>query len=349
MAPDKRVYLLLGPEVGQKGERLKTIRATLDKQFGAPVEVHRFYPFETLDGEIITTLQNNSLFSDHRLVILSQAEDLLSSQVDDLVTYLKAPSDTATLIIISSENNINPKITALVPKEQTTIFWEMFENRKADWLLERFRRGKCSITSEAIDFILEMVENNTQELGLIAEQLIAFAQTENISPLDSEKIEVFIEHTRQVSAFDLFAPVAKGDYKRGVETLHYLFNDPQNHPISILATLTWQFRRLLSLGELVEAGLPFNKACQKASVMGKSSPIKRRKDIELYQEALRRYPPKACHTIIARIGECDLLLREMGSDPQLLLLELLLGTIILKKGQKRAKFPFVSLLKDAKF
>ena len=68
--------MLLGPEAGEKGSRLKEIRNALRSEFGADPEIHRFYPFETQNGEIITTLVNNSLFSDHRLVILSQAEEL---------------------------------------------------------------------------------------------------------------------------------------------------------------------------------------------------------------------------------------------------------------------------------
>ncbi len=349
MAHDKRVYLLLGPEAGEKGARLKEIRSSLEKEFDSAVEMHRFYPFETLEGKLIGALQNNSLFADHRFVILSQAESLQKGQVDELVAYLENPSESATLVIISEEISITPKIASLVPKKQTTIFWEMFENRKAEWLRARFNRGGAAIQGDAVDLLLELVENNTQELNTVAEQLITYARSEEIEVIGSQTVEQFIQHTRQISVFTLFDPIAQGNYPKAVETLHYLFNDTQNHPISLLATLTWQFRRLLSFKELLEEGSLFDDALGEVTVMGRKVAIRRKRDITLYGEAVKRYTLEQLHSIIARIGEYDLLLREMPNDYHHLLFERLLATIILKKGAKPATFPFLSFVRDAKF
>ena len=349
MASSKRVYLLLGPEAGEKGEFLKGIQSSLEREFISQIETYRFYAFETKEGEIVGALQNNSLFADHRLVILSQGEALGSDQIKELVAYLKTPSESATLVIMSDDTFINSKISSLVPKSETKIFWEMFDNRKADWLKGRFSRGGTAIKGDAIDLLLELVENNTQELGNVAEQLITYARSEQIEVITSQSVEQFIQHTRQVSVFSLFDSIAIADYPKAVETLHHLFNDSQNHPISILATLIWQLRRLVSLQELLAEGLFFEDALKEVSVMGKEAPIKRRQDISNYGAAVKNYTLEQTHTIIARLGEVDLLLREMPNDYSMLLFERLLATIIVKKGAKSPSFPFLSLIRDAKF
>lgn len=349
MASNKRVHLLLGPEAGEKGEHLKGIQSSLERDFNSQVEIYRFYPFETLEGELVGALQNNSLFADHRLVILSQGEKLESNQIKELAAYLQNPSESATLVVMSDEISINARISSLIPKGETKIFWEMFENRKADWLRGRFNRRGAAIKGDAIDLLLELVENNTQELGGVAEQLITYARSEQIEVITSQSVEQFIQHTRQVSVFALFDPIAVANYPKAVETLHYLFNDSQNHPISLLATLIWQFRRLVSLKELLAEGLLFEDALKEVSVMGKKVAIRRRQDVTNYGEAVKNYTLEQTHSIIARLGEGDLLLREMPNDFHILLFERLLATIILKKGAKSAPFSHLSLIRDAKF
>ena len=344
-----RVYLLLGPETGEKGSRLKEIRNRLKTEFDADPEIYRFYPFETLNGEIFTALQNNSLFSEHRLVILSQAELLQSQQVKELGEYLKGTNDSATLVIISSETRINQKIASLVPKENTTIFWEMFENRKAQWIRDLFSASDFSISGDAVEMLLELVENTTQELRATAIQLMQFVASEQRSHITDEDVERFIEHTRQESVFSLFEQIATGSYERALDILHTLIRSGDGDPILLLAGLLWQFRRLVSLEELLAEGHRWDDAVQQASVMGKTVAIRRKKDLGIYGEAIKRYPLHQSRSIIATIGAYDILTRQMGTDMHSLLLERLLGRIMVDKGAEPPMLETLSFATDARF
>lgn len=349
MKTNKRVYLLLGPETGEKGIRLKEIRAELQKEFNSDPEIHRFYPFETLNGEIFTALHNNSLFSDHRLVILSQAESLQASQIKELASYIKTPIESATLVIISSENYLSPKLSAGVPKNQITIFWEMFDNRKPEWLRTLFRKSGFAITSGAIELLLELIENNTQELRMTANQLMQFIASEHIDTVTEETVEQYIQHTRQESVFSLFEQMASGTYQRALDILHALIRTGNGEPVSLLAGLTWQFRRLISLEELLRQGNSWEEASKKTTVMGKDAALRRKKDAFIYQTAIERYPLPLSYSIIARIAEYDIRTREMGTELQSILLEQLIGLIMIRNGQQPPKFSTLSFLTDAKF
>jgi len=344
-----RVHLLLGPETGEKGARLKEIRGALRTEFSADPEIYRFYPFETLNGEIFTALQNNSLFSEHRLVILSQAELLQSSQIKELEAYLEEPSDSATLVIISSETRVSQKIASRVPKSQTKIFWEMFENRKPEWVRGLFSRSDFAITGDAVDMMLELVENTTQELRATALQLMQFVATEHRATVTEDDVERFIQHTRQESVFSLFEHMATGSYERALDILHTLIRSGDGDPIPLLAGLLWQFRRLVSLEELLAEGHRWDDAVNAVSIMGKTVAIKRKKDLGIYAEAVKRYPLRESRSIIAAIGEYDMLTRQMGSDLHSLLLERLLGRIMVNKGADPAQLETLSFATDAKF
>ncbi|MCB5231237.1 MAG: DNA polymerase III subunit delta [Sphaerochaetaceae bacterium] len=342
------VYFLLGPESGQKSSRLKEIRDNLKTRYNNEIEIDRYYPFETLNGEIIDSLSNNSLFALHRLVILSQAETLNASQVNFLSEYIKEPSSSATLIIISTNTSISAKLTNLVPKEFVEIFWELYENQKEMWLSNFFSKNNLTITSEAIDLLLALVENNTQELRLISSQLIQFIKTQEIDVVNGEIIERYISHSRQESVFSLFEQIALGSLERSLSILHTIIKSKEGEAISLIGGLLWQFRRLASIGELYQSGSNWDSAAKGASVMGKDVPLKRKKDIQTYQEAINRYPLKSTYQIIALLGEYDIKLRQMSGDFQLILLEQMVSLIMLNGGKPPQKLESLSFFTDAR-
>jgi DNA polymerase-3 subunit delta len=346
---NQRVYLFLGPELGEKSLRLRELRSALNKEFGEEVEVHRFYPFETLNGEIIENLSTDSLFASHRLVVLSQAEDLNANQVDMLIAYLKSPSPSATLVIISAQTYLFPKLTSLVPKENTQIFWELFENQKGEFLRNLFAKSNFAITGEAVEILLNLVENNTQQLRTTATQLMQFASSLHENIVTDEMVERYIKHTKIESVFSLFEQIAIGTFSRALAILHTLINSKESEPIALISGLTWQFRRLISLQETYEQTQAWQTAFLEAQVGGKKAAIKRQKDQTLYKSANSRYPLKVSRKIVSRLGEYDIKVREMASDFHLLLLELLLDSIMNKEGNQMNQYKGLSFSTDLKF
>ncbi|WP_320128158.1 DNA polymerase III subunit delta [uncultured Sphaerochaeta sp.] len=337
-------YLLLGPETGEKELRLKEIRNELRKQIGSEPELHRFYPFETENGEIFAALDNNSLFADYRLVLLSQAENLSTSLATSLAQYLAHPSTSATLIIISSENSVSPKIMKAVSRENTKVFYELFDNQKADWVRDFFRRYGQTITSDAIDLLLDLVENNTQELRTTCTQLALFWQSgEKKNAIGADDVEAYIHHSRQEDAFTLFPEIAKGTLKQAIDTLHSILGSGDSGaPILLVSGLLWQFRRLLSIEEALASGSSEYEAFSSANVLGKASSIRNPKDKTTYHIALATYDIRQCRNIIATLADADLASKEAGNDMVELVLEQMLYKIIVKKGEQTKGIPFAS-------
>ncbi len=348
-ADSHRVYLLLGPEAGEKSAYLREIRSALREEFSLDPEIHRFYPFDTLNGEILEALENNSLFSDHRLVILSQADALQAAQIKELVTYLKNPSDSATLVIITSETRISPKLGSLVPKPHTKIFYEMFDNRKPEWLRGVFTAQQFAITADAVELLLELVENTTQELKTVSLQLMQFVALDQRNTITEDDVQQFIQHTRPESGFSLFDQIAIGKYDRALDILHTLMQYKDGSAVAIIAVLLWQFRRLVSLQELLSRGVRWDDAVSRITVSGKPAAIRRKKDLTTFRSAVAEYPLASCHAIIARLGEGDIAVRQIGTELQPLVLERLLGTIMIRRGKLPPSWNFASFATDVKF
>ncbi len=335
------VYLLLGPESGNKSKKVREIR-NLCKTFnkGKDAELHRFYPFETEQGEILVALQNISLFTGYRLVLLAEAENLKVPQAKTIAKYLKHPSDSATLIIISAHNKIHPSIQNAVPQKQRQIFWELFENQKKDWLIDYFSTRNLEISLEAVELMLSLVENNTQELRVASQQLILYisdVHKDDPEPgqieITEDDIEAFIFHSRQESVFTLFDQIANGNLEESLDILKTLQLSRDTDPIQLFGGLLWQFRRLYSYLCIIEDGDSEIDAFTGITILGKPSAIRGKHNQQIYRNAANHYGLKDIEQIISYLCKTDGIVRELGKPVQSLLLERLLYVIIRHKGR----------------
>jgi len=339
------VYLLLGPETGEKSQFIKNIRQELISSLGSTPELHRFYPFETENGEILQVLRNHSLFASHQLVLLSQIETLNASVTAMITSYLEKPSSSSTLILISTETKVPRKFDSLIPKEAKKVFWEMFENKKQEWLISYFRKQQLDITDEAVELILELVENNTADLRITCSQFASYfisrpdseaeIQGRRTLPEITEKeVEQFIYHSRKENVFSLFAAIAEGSLKRSLEIYRTLLYSGEGEPAPLFAGLLWQFRRLFSFSSLLDEGASESEAFAGASVMGKSARIFGRNNQDIYRSGANLYSLREIGLIIAAIGDYDAAVREYGTAVQSILIEKFLYFCIVTKGRK---------------
>jgi len=249
----ERIVLFLGPEIGEKADAISDIRSKLTKEFGSEPETHSFYAGETETTEIVSVLRNASLFSDARLILIKNAEQLKKKEDIELLTgYIKAPEENTSLILISDEISIDKTIESAVTANAKKIFWELFENRKQQWIRAYFTRAGYSIDEDAIENILELVENNTEALRRECSHLLLF--TKDTKHISAELVEQCLSHTREESAFTLFSRICEGNPTKSLETLHTLLSAKQS-PQAIFAGLSWCFRKLADYLRLKESGI----------------------------------------------------------------------------------------------
>ena len=343
------VYALTGPETGDKGAFLKEIRAAITQKNGSEPDLHRFYPFETLNGEMFEILENNALFSDHALVILSQLESAPAVLVNSIVEYCRRPSSSSTLVLISSEFRLPKKLDTAIDRDAKKVFYEMFDSRKPQWVRNACSSLGLSIDDDATSLLLDLVENDTAILRANIKMLGQFLDQSGKSHITEADIESYIQHTRSESAFSLFESMTTNTYQHSLQTLSALMAEETGGGIAIISILLWIFRRLTSIAENLEEGAVWEDAAKNAKVNGKKTPITRKKDHEIYRQALKRYSLPHCRRIIALLSEYDILVREYPKEMEQTLLEMMVSTIMLHKGLRPEPPAFLNIATDAVF
>lgn len=322
--PPPSVEILAGPETGRRNDRIAQIRRDCSEAWGSPPEEHRLYAFETGVQDLLGLLRNGSLFSDGKLVLLFGAEAVKGkSDLAALAQYFRAPAEKTALILVTEGYGIEKYLEDAAGKDGKKIFWELGADEKDRWVRDYFRREGLEIEPEAVEAILELVENNTEALKTECSRLALFFPRGG--KVTADAVEAYIAHNREEDAFSLFDRLASGDLERSLETLGAILVSREGTGIGLLGGLLWSFRRLRALEEDLAEGAAWEQAVRLQRITS-------RKLQAVYDAARRLWPRSVCESLIAFGVETDAQLRALGSPYERLLLELFVYACAGKKG-----------------
>lgn len=340
-------YLYLGPENGEKDAAIARLRKTL---VGAHPSLEEYLFVASKDDEFIDglseALTNSGLFSDHSFILLRLSADAKVAALRPVIDWLKAPTSGVTLVVTSNETRVSATLQKLVLKQNQQVFYEMYEDRKPKWVQEFFRTRRLRISAAAVDLLLTMVDNSTDELkeacSRLADYLLQDSSVENTG-VTEEDVETYLSFSQGVTAFSIFEHVARGNLNGALLTVHsYMDSEPNKLP-QLISAMSWQMRRLLSFSETLSQGMDEATAFLSTTVHGKPSPIKNLKDKGLNKEAVRRYSAENIKMILVALADWDRDIRSWQGDVHQTLCDWYVYRIIVRKGEKSVPPVFASL------
>ncbi len=323
------IWVFTGPEIGERNAAVDELRAACAREAGN-LDAHSLYAADVRVGDVVSLLQNGSLFADARFVVIRNAELIKKKDdVDQILAWVSgaAGAEGAYLVLVSDEIGIDKRIEGAVPKDHKRVFWELFENRKEQWIDSFFRKAGCSIEPDAIASILELVENNTDALKTACSRFtLFFPAGHRVTEADVESI---LSHNREESPFTLFDSLAEGDLEGSLAILGKLSLSKESSPVQTIAGLSYCFRRLADWHRLALAGTTDEFSLKKA---GFSS----RRAVDQYRTASRRWDAAATARILSLLSSTDLALRSSGAQFQDSRMELCAYSILRKDGKPLA-------------
>ena len=157
MSNTKPIYLFTGPEFGLRDDAVNEIKKIQKKQIGE-IDEQNFYLIETPFAQVMSVLQSGNLFASGVCVVCKNAELLKKKEDLALISqWLEIADFSSILILISDEISVDSKLDKLVPKENKKIFWEMFDNKKQEWLTNYICTNVYKIKPAAVKLIFDLV------------------------------------------------------------------------------------------------------------------------------------------------------------------------------------------------
>jgi DNA polymerase-3 subunit delta len=324
MSAKKAVYLLLGPETGEKDDFIRELVAGVKKEHKAAPEVYKFFVPETPVLEIVSLLQNRLLFSEFKVVIVFGADSLPRGDVGILAGYLERPADDSLLKLGQA------RLEEHIPAERKKIFWELLEHQKRGWVKTFFTKRGLSIEEEALDYLCDMVENNTRDLKAVCERLALFFGKDAV--IRYENIEHYIYHGKEENVFTLFAGLAERDLTQSLEILGKMFLSGDEDAVRIVSGLSWQLTTLIQFYGFLAEGHSREQAFQKLSVRSK-------RQQKLYGDAKAKFSLEELLHCLAVIARFDVLFRSHNQSVHRILLELLVYDIVKQRPLLQSETP----------
>ncbi|MCQ2240790.1 DNA polymerase III subunit delta [Treponema sp.] len=333
----KEFYIFTGPEAGEKNDAIANIREQAKKKNG-DISEYRYYASDIRVADLVAQLQNASLFEPALFIILRSAETIKTkSDVELLVNWAKSPSESSnTLILVSDENGIDKKLETACAGDHKKVFWEMFEIRKSQWVESFFRKNGFSVTSDAVEQILDMIENNTDALKSECSRFFfCFEKGHTVTCDDVDKI---LSHNREENAFTLFDAMADTGkstaqrFETSVEILEKIkAASKSGYLIALIAGLVYCFRQLRSWHNL-HAG-----NAHPTDVQLKTAGFSGKKKQEQYARAAKVWNAGATSSILALLAHTDGSIRETPALDENIM-AICIYSIVIKNGLFAASY-----------
>lgn len=327
------VYLFTGPEFGERNDTIERYKAQATSKFGE-IEYHLLYATDTSVFDLVSLLQNGSLFSPMRFFVYKNAELIKKKEeLAALETWITESAKTGTedawLFLVSDENSCDKKLESLIPKENKKIFWEMFENQKEQWITNFFAKNGFKIEYEAVSAILELIENNTEALRTECSRFFVCFEKSHV--ITEDDVENILAHNREESPFTLFDSLC--DVKLSVsdrlesslEILQKIRCSKDSNAVQLVAGLTWCFRKLKTWHEVNAQGFADDFELKKSGFTSKKMQTQ-------YRNASKLYSAKDTNTILANLSATDINLRSLGTVAESNVLSTLIYSIVVKNG-----------------
>ena len=332
------VYLFTGPEFGERNDAIENLKNSVSKKFGS-VDNYLFYASETPVNEFMSVLQNESLFSEATFITVKNAETIKKKdEIEIILNWIKnVKSENAVLVLVSDEISVDSKIEKAVPSSNQKKFWEMYEDKKLPWIQNYFSKNGYTLTEDAGNLILSLIENNTQSLKAECSKFfICFPKGTKIT---EETIDKILTHTREENAFSLFDAMSNSQktsqerFQNSLEILQKIRLSKENSSVMIIAGLSSCFRKLSLWHKLRLEGKndDFNLKINGFS----SAKIKKQ-----YLSASKNWTSGETSAILSILAETDMNIRSGGTLLENTLLEKALYEIIIKKGSSSAVCDF---------
>ena len=196
--------------------------------------------------DIISLAQTYPMFGNKRLILLKNAEKLSTSELKAFKKYFQSPSSFTCLVFqfnntkgIENKNNENIFIV------DTTVD----KNNLHSSIREIAAECGHDITNEAVLRLTSLIGENLQDIKTEIEKLSLY--TAGKKKIDANDVERITEKIKFENIFQLLNSIAKKDMKNSLRALLDLELKNED-PLSILNMLSWRFRLIWRVKELIE-------------------------------------------------------------------------------------------------
>lgn len=211
-----------------------------------------FYGDEGDGTEIASCASEVAVFAPRRLVIVKAADKLPAKQCEALLSYIKDPNESTTMVFVASKLDGRLKFTqALIQASVIVDCAPLKDSQLIPWFKQEANRTGVRIDEEALHLLKEACGGSLYSVRREMEKLASYVSGDRA--VTAADVAILRGVEPGASVFDLAAAI--GEKSRGKALAILARNlEAGEAPLRILGSLAWQYRRLWKVKELMRQG-----------------------------------------------------------------------------------------------
>jgi DNA polymerase-3 subunit delta len=260
------LYLFFGEEDFLIQEAVELIVKKVVDPGASDFNFNSLYCRDTPASDIVNLCQTLPFMSEKRLVIAKDVDALKAGDLEELLVYLRDPSPSTCLTMISNEGRYEKKavISAVEAHGAVTRFFPLLDREIVSWIENWARARGFSIQRDAAQYLWQMIGSDLQKIGSELEKIAI--SVKDRKTLGFEDIKAVAGDFREYTSFDFAAAIGAKNRETAFLILSRLLQEGEA-PLALLGTIAWNFRRLLKAKTMQASGTGYEEIKKKLGVI----------------------------------------------------------------------------------
>jgi DNA polymerase-3 subunit delta len=295
------VYLLMGEEsfyIDKVSEYIAdNVLDESEKAFNRLI----MYGKDVDSRSIIYAASRPPMMASHQIVIVKEAQNLGTSDIEQMESYFAAPLSTTILVLCFKDKTIDKRTKVYKAIEKKGVILEtvkLYDNEIVEWTTNYLRKKSATISPSAAAILADHIGSDLSRIVNELDKLFILLP-ENNKTITAEHIEKNIGISKEYNVFALGSAVLAGNVFNANRIINYYAKNPNSNPmILIMSSLFMQFSRVLKYHVIKRKGATGTEIASQLGV----SPF----FLKDYETAAVKYPILKVVQIIELLREYDM-------------------------------------------
>jgi DNA polymerase III subunit delta len=195
-----------------------------------------------------------------RLVVVDGVETWKAADVKEVESYLAAPAPMTVLALVGDGVKRDSTLAKAVGKAGDVLVYDVSKKQLPDWVAEQFARQGASADRDACRALVEAVGDDVGDLASEIQKLATWANGEQISRVDVERIAVGRAETPIFAVTDAWGRRDVAATLRAAESLLERSHRPRSSElIRLVASLVGHVGRVRKVSRMADEGVRSNE------------------------------------------------------------------------------------------
>lgn len=246
------LYLVIGEDDLLRDTAVATLKAAVLGDDGNDFNCDVFYGDEVGGSDIVACASEIAVFASRRLVVVKAADKLPARESEVLLTYLRAPNESTTILFVAPKLDGRLKFTQALSRVAISVDCSPpIDAQLIPWLKQDAERVGVRLNDEALHMLKEACGGSLYSVRRELEKLAAYVLQDRA--ITASDVETLRGIEPGASVFDLAMAIGARDHGRVLAILARNL-EAGEAPLRILGSLAWQYRRLWKVKDLLKQG-----------------------------------------------------------------------------------------------